>query len=99
MQVAKALVEFETLWHQAWLKGIEQQKAGLQAPLLVRHPDSGKLLVNLDRDVMQLIRWATHVYEQLTWSTHAACFTRQASQSAAQLSWQTPVPEAPLLAY
>jgi dynein heavy chain len=56
MQVAKALVEFETLWHQAWLKGIEQQKAGLQAPLLVRHPDSGKLLVNLDRDVMQLIR-------------------------------------------
>ncbi len=55
-QVAKALVEFETLWHQAWLKGIEQQKAGLQAPLLVRHPDTGALIVNLDKDVMQLIR-------------------------------------------
>lgn len=55
-QVAKALVEFEALWHQAWLRGIEQQRAGLGAPLLVRHPDSGQLLVNLDRDVMTLIR-------------------------------------------
>lgn len=57
LQVAKALVEFETLWHQAWLKGIEQQRAGLQAPLLVRHPDTGQLLVNLDKELMQLIRW------------------------------------------
>jgi dynein heavy chain len=56
MQVAKALVEFETLWHQAWLKGIEQQRSGLSAPLLVRHPDSGQLLVNLDKELMQLIR-------------------------------------------
>lgn len=55
-QVAKALVEFETLWHQAWLKGIEQQRAGLQAPLLVRHPDTGRLLVNLDKELMQLIK-------------------------------------------
>lgn len=55
-QVAKALVEFETLWHQAWLKGIEHQRAGLHAPLLVRHPDSGKLLVNLDKELMQLIK-------------------------------------------
>jgi dynein heavy chain len=54
--VAKALVEYETLWHQAWLKGMEQQRAGLNAPLLVRHPDSGQLLVNLDKDIMQLIR-------------------------------------------
>lgn len=56
LQVAKALVEFETLWHQAWLKGIKQQRVGLHAPLLVRHPDSGKLLVNLDKELMQLIK-------------------------------------------
>lgn len=97
-RVAKALVEFEALWHAACLKvrfraaatrsslshivplipatpppcsaanhaqshllvvypqGIDAQKAGLSAPLLVRHPDSGHLLVNLDRDVMTLIR-------------------------------------------
>lgn len=56
LQVAKALVEFETLWHQAWLKGIDQQRAGLQVPLIVRHPDTGQLLVNLDKELMQLIR-------------------------------------------
>lgn len=49
-------MEFETLWHQAWLKGIEPQRAGLQAPLLVRHPDTGRLLVNLDKELMQLIK-------------------------------------------
>jgi dynein heavy chain len=53
-------VEFETLCHQAWLKGIEQQKAGLQAPLLVRHPETGQLLVNLEKDVMQLIRYVIY---------------------------------------
>jgi len=56
LQVAKALVEFEMLWHQAWLKGIEQQCVGLHAPLLVRHPESGRLLVNLDKELMQLIK-------------------------------------------
>uniref|UniRef100_A0A383W453 AAA+ ATPase domain-containing protein n=1 Tax=Tetradesmus obliquus TaxID=3088 RepID=A0A383W453_TETOB len=60
-RVAKALVEFETLWHQAWLKGIEQQRSGLSAPLLVRHPDSGQLLVNLDKELMQLIREAKYL--------------------------------------
>ena len=35
-KVAKALIEFETLWHQAWIRSIEQCKAGLSAPLLVQ---------------------------------------------------------------
>jgi dynein heavy chain len=93
-RVAKALVEFEALWHAAWLKvgldvwtwqghsrglvqkhvpqrscvcahrctrfaraqGIDAQKAGLSAPLLTRNSETGQLLVNLDRDVMALIR-------------------------------------------
>lgn len=41
-RVAKALVEFETLWVQAWIRSIESAKAGLQSTLIVRHPTTGK---------------------------------------------------------
>ncbi|GFR42148.1 hypothetical protein Agub_g3000 [Astrephomene gubernaculifera] len=60
-KVAKALIEFETLWHQAWIKSIEQCKAGLAAPLLVQHPDTGKILVNFDKEIMQLVREAKYM--------------------------------------
>ena len=40
-RVAKALIEFETLWTQAWIRSIESAKAGLQSTLIVRHPTSG----------------------------------------------------------
>ena len=52
----RALVEFETLWCQAWQKSIEALKAGLQASLVVRNPRSGRLVVNFDREILQLIR-------------------------------------------
>jgi dynein heavy chain len=54
--VAKALVAFETLWLTAWKKSIEDSKAGLQATLIVRHPETGHLLVNFDKEIMQLMR-------------------------------------------
>lgn len=60
-RVARALVEFEALWHAAWLRGVDAQRAGLSAPLLVRRPDGGALIVNLDRDVMALIREGRHL--------------------------------------
>jgi hypothetical protein len=81
VQVAKALVEFETLWHQAWLKGIEQQRSGLSAPLLVRHPDSGQLLVNLDKELMQLIRCAGMLE-----SAHGVCNTCLAAAQVAGMN-------------
>lgn len=57
-KVAKTLVAFEYLWYQAWVQSIEQAKAGLQATLIIRHPDDGKLYVNFDQEILQLIREA-----------------------------------------
>lgn len=55
-KVARALVEFETLWHSAWTKSIEAARSGLQATLLIRHPVTDHLFVNFDREILQLIR-------------------------------------------
>jgi dynein heavy chain, axonemal len=57
-KVARTLVAFEFLWYQAWTSSIEAAKAGLQATLIIRHPDDGKLYVNLDSELLQLIREA-----------------------------------------
>ena len=57
-KVARTLVAFEYLWYEAWVKSIDAAKAGLQATLIIRHPDTGKLYVNFDREILQLIREA-----------------------------------------
>eukprot|EP01033_Poteriospumella_lacustris_P002475 gene2475-1807_t len=57
-KVAKTLVAFEYLWYQAWCQSIDQAKAGLQATLIIRHPDDNKLYVNFDQEILQLIREA-----------------------------------------
>ena len=57
-KVAKTLVAFEYLWYQAWVQSIDQAKAGLQATLIIRHPDDSKLYVNFDQEILQLIREA-----------------------------------------
>ena len=54
-KVARALIEFETLWHNAWIKSVEAARSGLQATLIIRHPRTGRLFVNFDREILQLI--------------------------------------------
>ena len=55
-KMARTLVAFEYLWQEAWVKSLDQAKAGLQATLIIRHPDDGKLYVNFDKEILQLIR-------------------------------------------
>ena len=55
-KLAKTLVEFEMLWYHAWVGAVETAKSGLQAPLVVRLPEDDKLYVNLDPELLQLIR-------------------------------------------
>lgn len=57
-KVARTLVAFEFLWYKAWVQSIDQAKTGLQATLIIRHPDDSKLYVNFDQDIFQLIREA-----------------------------------------
>jgi len=56
-KMAKTLIEFETLWLQAWVNSIEAAKSGLQATLIIKHPDDGmRFHVNFDSEILQLIR-------------------------------------------
>ncbi|CAK0802233.1 unnamed protein product, partial [Prorocentrum cordatum] len=56
-KMAKTLIEFETLWYQAWVNSIEAVKSGLQATLIVKSPDDNmKYHVNFDWEILQLIR-------------------------------------------
>jgi dynein heavy chain len=57
-KVARTLVAFEYLWYKAWTESIETSRAGLQATLIIRHPEDSKLYVNLDAEILQLIREA-----------------------------------------
>jgi len=57
-RIARTLVAYEYLWYNAWVESIETAKAGLQATLIIRHPEDGKLYVNFDAEILQLIREA-----------------------------------------
>ena len=57
-KVARTLIAFEYLWYEAWCASVEEAKAGLQATLVIRHPETGKLYVNFDKEIFQLIREA-----------------------------------------
>ena len=57
-RVARVLVSYEYLWYQAWTASIPKAKAGLQATLIIRHPADKRLYVNLDQQILQLIREA-----------------------------------------
>ena len=57
-KVARTLVAFEFLWYKAWVQAIDQAKTGLQATLIIRHPDDNKLYVNFDHEILQLIKEA-----------------------------------------
>jgi dynein heavy chain len=57
-KVARTLIAFEYLWYEAWCSSVEAAKAGLQATLIVRHPETNKLYVNFDPEIFQLLREA-----------------------------------------
>ncbi|XP_004619390.1 dynein axonemal heavy chain 8 [Sorex araneus] len=55
-KLSYVLVEFEVIYHTAWVREISQLQYALQATLFVRHPESGKLLVNFDPKILEVVR-------------------------------------------
>ncbi|XP_023932850.1 dynein heavy chain 8, axonemal [Lingula anatina] len=55
-RVARVLMEFEMLYHDAWIQSVAVAKEGLRVPVLVRHPETKTLLVNFDPLIYQVIR-------------------------------------------
>ncbi|RKO94376.1 dynein heavy chain and region D6 of dynein motor-domain-containing protein [Blyttiomyces helicus] len=54
-KLARALIEFEMLWHRSWYQIVDQARTGLQATLLVADAE-GNLFVNFDPQIIQLIK-------------------------------------------
>ena len=57
-QIAQAFVSYEVLWEHAWHKTVQTARKNMNAPVLVIHPENGKLYVNLDNSLLQVMREA-----------------------------------------
>ncbi|XP_037644332.1 dynein heavy chain 8, axonemal-like isoform X1 [Sebastes umbrosus] len=57
-QTAAALVAFEYVYHRAWVEEVSNLDHVLNITLLVRHPKTGKFVINFDSKVAEVIREA-----------------------------------------
>ncbi|NXM06845.1 DYH8 protein, partial [Tyrannus savana] len=55
-KLAYVLVEFEVVYHNAWMKEMLQLEYPLQTTIFVRHPKSEKFLVNFDPQILEIVR-------------------------------------------
>ena len=55
-RLAKILVEYEVVFLRVWNQQVDEARALLNSTVLVRNPDSGELLVNIDKRVFEMIR-------------------------------------------
>lgn len=51
----------QMLYHRGWFRAVDTIKSGLNASLLVRHPETKQLFVNFDPQVLELITEAKYL--------------------------------------
>ncbi|CAH1798803.1 unnamed protein product, partial [Owenia fusiformis] len=60
-KMAAVLMEFEMLYHRGWFRAVDAAKSGLNASLLVKHPETKEIFVNFDPQILELIQEAKHL--------------------------------------
>lgn len=55
-RLAKNLVEYEVVFLRIWNQQVQEARSLLNSTILVRDPESGRLLVNIDKKVFEMIR-------------------------------------------
>jgi dynein heavy chain len=51
----ETLHDYINLWYKSWCDSVEITRSGLQATVLIKHPDTLKLTVNFDVEIIKLI--------------------------------------------
>ncbi|XP_036448538.1 LOW QUALITY PROTEIN: dynein heavy chain 5, axonemal [Colossoma macropomum] len=62
-KMAAVLVEYELLYHRGWVNAAELGQQGLSASLLIRHPTTKEIYVNLDPMVLEVLQEAKYMYK------------------------------------
>ena len=55
-RLAKILVEYEVVFLRVWNRQVDEARGLLNSTVLVRNPETGQLLVNIDKKVFEMIR-------------------------------------------
>ncbi|KAI4900024.1 hypothetical protein NFI96_023292, partial [Prochilodus magdalenae] len=61
-KMAAVLVEYELLYHRGWVSAAELGQQGLNASLLIRHPNTKEIFVNLDPMVLEVLQEAKYMH-------------------------------------
>ncbi|XP_052240013.1 dynein axonemal heavy chain 8-like isoform X2 [Dreissena polymorpha] len=63
-RMAKVLIEFELLFHDAWKKSVEVCTNNLQVPVLIKHPTTEQLMTNFDPYIFEVIKESEYMIKR-----------------------------------